>query len=927
MSRDIALNIAINAGQAISQAEQLREELEATEQAATQPVVLTADDQASPVISEVVDLIALVGREPARVVLTADVAEAQAAFDTALARMDDIAGLSDAMVLDFQVDFEDARTELEMVEEKLRTLDAMDTTVKARAEVDAAVTDIDSVAEKLASLDGADTEVIVAARNEAKAELERIDAALVVLDGQTAEAVVTARDAARKDLEYVQGELTEIDGRLVEAGVTVETAGAVGGLRQVGDEAGRSRQALGQVGGEAIQQFGSMLGPLQGVSYELGTVADQALSGRSNLGQMAATAGPLVGVGLAVGIIGNELKKSAEAKAFDRETVDSYKEAISGAGDEVADFVARLTDAGKVIAALGTGTDITGALAAAGVGISEYTQLVMAGTAAVDEWAVAQTGGELAGSTFTNTLQIARERGDEVATAYAGMSEEAKLYAQAQKEAKEATEFFLGSSDDLDLLTESYRKLQDPISQLPDEFARIGQAIDSGVTPSADDLRRVTTELGISIPEAFDLGTEAAGRQRSSLESLIGLTGELQGSGVAGAEAAVAAARDMAAAAADRAAEATQREVDALRDNVTVLDDRVDAQRGAVDAGYALADSQDAFAQATVTATQAMNAGTPGEQAAAYRNLAQSAQLVADNTVRVAEETATANGQSLSRKQSIDIENGALLAQAGTLTGPMRAALVEHIGRINGIPPKKISEIQALIDQGKIGEAEGLLTRASRTRDAAIKATADEKEAEGKLTETARKRAAEIAAKAATAGAESDLLRTERDRVSDIVGKAATAVAEGQLTHTERNRTAEIFGDADTALAEQKLARTAAARRRAEIAGDADTQLAEQKLARTAAAPREATIDTDAKVERAVSLIRQAANASYPATIETSANVDQALEIIRGAANASYPATITATARDAASGDLDAIASTVRYARITAIVGNIVERT
>ena len=81
------------------------------------------------------------------------------------------------------------------------------------------------------------------------------------------------------------------------------------------------------------------------------------------------------------------------------------------------------------------------------------------------------------------------------------------------------------------------------------------------------------------------------------------------------------------------------------------------------------------------------------------------------------------------------------------MNGPARAALVDHIAQLNGIPPEKASEILTLIDQGKVAEAEAVLASTSRTRSATVVADAKTAEAERDLNDVARTRTAQINAK------------------------------------------------------------------------------------------------------------------------------------------------------------------------------------
>jgi hypothetical protein len=59
---------------------------------------------------------------------------------------------------------------------------------------------------------------------------------------------------------------------------------------------------------------------------------------------------------------------------------------------------------------------------------------------------------------------------------------------------------------------------------------------------------------------------------------------------------------------------------------------------------------------------------------------------------------------------------------------------------VNGIPPEKLTDIIALIAQGKIQEAEAKLNETSRSREAQVRAEAQTAQAEAQLRELTRSR-------------------------------------------------------------------------------------------------------------------------------------------------------------------------------------------
>jgi hypothetical protein len=80
--------------------------------------------------------------------------------------------------------------------------------------------------------------------------------------------------------------------------------------------------------------------------------------------------------------------------------------------------------------------------------------------------------------------------------------------------------------------------------------------------------------------------------------------------------------------------------------------------------------------------------------------------------------------------------------------GPkQRQAILDYIAAANGIPPEKVTEIRALLDQGKIDEANAVLADASKARTATITADADTAKANDDLDAVAEKeRIAKISA-------------------------------------------------------------------------------------------------------------------------------------------------------------------------------------
>lgn len=148
-------------------------------------------------------------------------------------------------------------------------------------------------------------------------------------------------------------------------------------------------------------------------------------------------------------------------------------------------------------------------------------------------------------------------------------------------------------------------------------------------------------------------------------------------------------------------------------------------------------------------------ASSMGEIAAVQDDVAQSARNVADAQVRVAADTAAANGQTISAASAGDVWRSSLLNQAATASGPLRGAILAYVASVNGIPDSTLTDIQAAIDRGDIAEANRLLNDASKTRKAEVRATTSGvAEANNSLNNAARNRTSTITVRTIGGGSE-----------------------------------------------------------------------------------------------------------------------------------------------------------------------------
>lgn len=112
-----------------------------------------------------------------------------------------------------------------------------------------------------------------------------------------------------------------------------QSAGEVGdGLRKVADEADSSRSVLANMVGNSAQDLGELAGISGTLGMSLGQLAEYAADGSISLSGLAKMAGPMLGLGLAMGIankiMGDQQRKAEELRR-ETEALETARQALA----------------------------------------------------------------------------------------------------------------------------------------------------------------------------------------------------------------------------------------------------------------------------------------------------------------------------------------------------------------------------------------------------------------------------------------------------------------------------------------------------------------------------------------------------------------------------------------------------------------------
>ena len=500
---------------------------------------------------------------------------------------------------------------------------------------------------------------------------------------------------------------------------------------------GGLRQALGRMaraGEEPIETF-------RRVSEQIANAGSAGEANTLALELFGARAGP-------------DMAAAIREGRFEIDELVDQLQAAPGTVDSAAEATLRLSDRmamlrNRVIGALGPFGEIGGAAAGmvAAVGplifglgqllpmLAKVRVAVMAlGTAMLKSpvglLAAAVAGIAVAFGAFSSSTDDARERVNDIAAAMRNAANDAdgltdhinqlvienSVWADTLDAAgvttAELSAALLAGGDSAQAMTErlleATKELDGPKFDQATFVQFLGQLSTDAITAAENNevLGRVVSEAGDEADDAADAIDALTAAQEGGAESAEELAEALEDQKRRLQEAA-------------RAAEA----------NRQAMDDMADAQRSSQDAVFAHRRAQQQFRDQIGNTTKALNdqSLSAEEQQIALDDLTVSAGRVADSAVEIARKQAEARGSTLAGSEATRLYNDSLVASAAQLDGPQRRAILDYIANINNIPEQRVSEIEALLDQGSVDEAARLLNDTSATRDAQFNAEVTER--------------------------------------------------------------------------------------------------------------------------------------------------------------------------------------------------------
>jgi len=206
-------------------------------------------------------------------------------------------------------------------------------------------------------------------------------------------------------------------------------------IKDVGKSTDQSRSVMANFTGNAMQELPGMTGMFGPLNMAIGQFGEYAAEGNIQMKNLAATAGPMLGVAVAMELVSRYMKDIAKVKAFNKAEVKAFADSLREGSNVAEDFRDRLEEAGKVEFHVNRlfGGDALDAMARAGVTAEQFSTAVLGGKPALDQLAAGMTAAGVAGADIVEIMGAAQSEADN--------------YAAAVKLAAELNKVF-GSTDD-----------------------------------------------------------------------------------------------------------------------------------------------------------------------------------------------------------------------------------------------------------------------------------------------------------------------------------------------------------------------------------------------------------------------------------------------------------------------------------------------
>ena len=203
------------------------------------------------------------------------------------------------------------------------------------------------------------------------------------------------------ELDHIKGNADEFGAKLRElsdADVGGKLGSSLGTARgqmdQLRNSSDQTRSVVANFAGNAAQDLGALGGAAGSAGVALGQFAEYAAEGNIALGGFLKAVGPIAAITAGIALLKYEMGQVAETKAFNKERVQAFADALEDAAvsaEELQEVLAGKGDPRSLMARIGTETkDVEDSVRSTIGTFEDFNDVVSGGADTFNEWATSQ---------------------------------------------------------------------------------------------------------------------------------------------------------------------------------------------------------------------------------------------------------------------------------------------------------------------------------------------------------------------------------------------------------------------------------------------------------------------------------------------------------------------------------------------------------
>ena len=185
-------------------------------------------------------------------------------------------------------------------------------------------------------------------------------------------------------------------------------------IKDVGKSTDQSRSVMANFTGNAMQEIPGMTGMFGPLNMAVGQFGEYAAEGNIQMKNLAATAGPMLGVAVAMELVSRYMKDVAKVKAFNKAEVKAFSDSLREGANVAGEFRDRLEETGKVEFHLNRlfGGDALDSMARAGVTMDQFSAAVFGGKEGIQRLVDAMKAAGVGGGDLADIMLAAQSAQD-----------------------------------------------------------------------------------------------------------------------------------------------------------------------------------------------------------------------------------------------------------------------------------------------------------------------------------------------------------------------------------------------------------------------------------------------------------------------------------------------------------------------------------